>query len=318
MKGSWKVLGFVAALALVAYFAWFAAHAFDVDALKALRYPRVAASMLLAVLLYATIIPVSAVAWQRLVRQQGESWRAWELARIMGLTQLAKYIPGNVAQLVSRAALALRAGMNSRVYAISVLQESVLAVAASLIVGFGMLALSAAGLAQLPSAARGPVVVLGIASAVVVLVLCSFELPARELLVHRRWWVRALGHAGGLPGAAVGLPVLAAYCTNYLIIGIALWIIAQALQLPPSVDFAMLTAAFALSWTLGYFAPGAPAGFGVREGTMFLLMGGVAPDAQLLLLVLLARVMTTLGDGICFAVAWLGARNAGITRTAKP
>ena len=318
MKGLWKVLGLGAALALVAYFAWFAAHAFDVDALKVLRYPRVAAAMLLAVLLYATIIPVSAIAWQRLVRQQGESWRASELAPIMGLTQLAKYIPGNVAQLASRAVLALRAGMSSRVYAISVVQESLLAVVASLIVGLGMLVLSAEGLAQLPAAARGAVVVLGLTSAAVVLVLCSFELPARDLLVHRRWWVRILGHAGGLPGAAVGLPVLAAYCINYLIIGIALWIIAQALQLPPSVDLATLTAAFTLSWTFGYFAPGAPAGIGVREGTMLLLMGGVAPDAQLLLLVLLARVITTLGDGICFAVAWLGTRNAGITRTAKP
>jgi uncharacterized membrane protein YbhN (UPF0104 family) len=318
MKGSWKALGFVATLALVAYFAWFAAHAFDVEALKALRYPRVAAAMLLAVLLYATIIPVSAFAWQRLLRQQGESWRTRELARMMGLTQLAKYIPGNVAQLVSRAALALRAGMNSRVYAISLLQESVLAVAASLIVGFGMLALSASGLAQLPYAARGPVVVLGITSAVVVLVLCSFELPARELRAHRRWWVRAIGHAGGLPGAAVGLPALAAYCINFLVIGLAIWIIAQALQLPTSVDFAMLTAAFALSWTLGYLAPGAPAGIGVRDATMLLLMGSVAADAQLLLLVLLVRIMTTLGDGVCFVVAWLGARNAEITRTAKP
>ena len=69
----------------------------------------------------------------------------------------------------------------------------------------------------------------------------------------------------------------------------------------------LVTAAFALSWLVGFLAPGAPAGLGVREGIMVVLLSGAADNAQLLVFVLLARLVTMLGDACNFLIgsAWL-------------
>src|SRR3546814_13250074 len=73
-----------------------------------------------------------------------------ELTRLISLTQLAKYIPGNIAQHASRAALSLKRGMPIRPYMSSVIQETLLACAARIIVGLILFAprLRASGLAD--------------------------------------------------------------------------------------------------------------------------------------------------------------------------
>jgi len=302
---TWRILGTLAALSLATYFLWFATRAMDASALESLRSARVLAAVTVAALLYALIIPVSAWAWARLLARQGEAWPVARLAGLMGLMQLAKYIPGNVAQHASRAALALRAGMGGRAMAVTVVQETVLATAASLMVGLPALALSAPGLTQLPESARTPMLLAGALLAVAVIVLGSATIPPARLATHRSRWVRSLGAVGGLPGPATTLPAIAAYMANYIVIGLGLWLVARAAALPVQVDLALVTAAFSLAWLLGFLAPGAPAGLGVREGIMLILLAGSASDPELLLFVMLARAVTLLGDGICFVGGWL-------------
>lgn len=301
----WRILGTLAALGLAAYFLWFAARAMDARALESLRSPQVLAAVATAAVLYALIIPISAWAWARLLVRQGETWPVARLAGLMGLMQLAKYIPGNVAQHASRAALAMQAGMGGRPLAVTVVQETVLATAASLMVGLPALALSAPGLTQLPEGAGTPMLVAGAILAVAVVALGSATVPPSRLSSHRSRWMRSLGAAGGLPGPATTLPAIAAYMVNYVVIGLGLWLVARAAGLPVEVDLALVTAAFSLAWLLGFLAPGAPAGLGVREGIMLILLAGSAPDPELLLFVMLARAVTLLGDGLCFVGGWL-------------
>ena len=90
---------------------------------------------MVAGLLYATIIPITGWAWARLLAAQGQVHRPNALALLMARTQLAKYVPGNVAQHAMRMALALRAGIRLPHYLSTVLQETLLAVLASIIVG---------------------------------------------------------------------------------------------------------------------------------------------------------------------------------------
>lgn len=305
MKRLGHILGTLAALALAVYFVWFAVRSMDSQALASLNSPGLLAAVVVASLMYALVIPISAWAWSRLLARQGESWRVGRLAGLMGIMQLAKYVPGNVAQHASRAALALRAGMGGRALAVTVVQETVLATAASLMVGLPALALSAPGLTQIPEAARVPMLVAGALLGLAVLVLGSVTFEPARLSGHRSRWLRALGGAGGLPGPATTLPAIAAYMVNYLVIGLGLWFVARAAVLPAQVDLALVTAAFSLAWLLGFLAPGAPAGLGVREGIMLILLAGAAPDTDLLLFVMLARAVTMLGDGLCFAGGWL-------------
>jgi hypothetical protein len=301
MSRPWRIVTTCLALALVGYFIYFAANALDAGVLMdALSSPRKLAAVLVAAVLYALILPVTAWAWRRLLLVQDERWAMPKLAELLGLTQLAKYVPGNIAQHATRAALCLRAGMGMRPFVTTVSQETILAVAASLLVGVIMLALSKPGFAQLSQSASWSLLAIGIGLCVAVAVLASIRLSPERLLAHPNRLIRVLGNLGGLPGPAATFGALAAYAFNYLMIGLGLFGLARAVGLPADVDFSLVTATFALSWALGFLAPGAPAGLGAREGIMLLLLRGSAPDESLLVFVLLARVVTMSGDALCF------------------
>lgn len=305
MRLAWRTAGWLVAAALVGYFLWFAGNTLDFRGLEAIASPSVIAALLIAASLYATIIPVSAWAWAILLARQGEAWRVSLLAVVLGRVQLAKYLPGNVAQHAGRAMLSLRNGMGGRAFAVTVVQENVLATAASVLVGVLALAISAPGIAQLPDGARSWLLGAGILFAVAVLLLASFDLPPDRLALSPSRFERMLGHLGGLPGGRVVLPALAAYVLNYLVIGLGLWIVARAAGMPAALDLAIVTAVFSLAWLLGFLAPGAPAGLGVREGIMVLLLAGIIPDADALAFVLLARVVTLAGDAIIYLTSLL-------------
>ncbi|WP_158637021.1 lysylphosphatidylglycerol synthase domain-containing protein [Arenimonas daejeonensis] len=293
-------LGWALAAALATYFVWFASRNLDTRTLAMLGSAKVLAAVVAAALLYATIIPVTAWAWVRLLARQDENWRAGQLAVMLGRIQLAKYIPGNVAQHALRATLALQAGMGGRALTVTVVQETVLAIAASVLVGVAALAISAPGLEQLPESSRRWLFSAGIALAVLVLVLSLFDLPPDRLRASRFRLARALAGFGGLPGASTVVPALAAYALNYLVIGVGLWLVARAAGAPTALDLPVATAVFALAWLLGFLAPGAPAGLGMREGIMTLLLAGVVPASDALAFVLLARVVTLVGDALIY------------------
>jgi glycosyltransferase 2 family protein len=59
--------------------------------------------------------------------------------------------------------------------------------------------------------------------------------------------------------------------------------------------------AFASSWILGFVAPGAPAGLGVREAILSAWLTGVLPPTQAVLLIVTLRIATTVGDLANFA-----------------
>ncbi len=293
-------------LLLLGYFIWFAVTAINLHVLRhVFTSPRIMLGVIAAALLYALIIPISALAWRQLLIVQGEDWKVISLARFLGLSQLAKYIPGNIAQHAARVGLCLRAGMKTRAIFASTTQELLLSVGASFAVGLVMFSLSpfTLGIDHLSISMRHTFVIFAVCVALGVLLIASFKLDPVSFSEHPCSVLRLLARIGGLPGPKATLIALIAYMSNYLFIGFGLWLIACAIDAPVAMGFTTVTAVFALSWILGFLAPGAPAGLGAREGVMLLLLQGSAPAETLLVFVVLARAMTILGDGICFGVA---------------
>lgn len=313
-----RYLGYLLAAVLAGYFLWIVGRTLDRSLLAALAQPAILASIVVAALLYALIIPITAWAWTQLLARQGERWRWQPLAILMGCVQLAKYIPGNVAQHAGRAILAMRAGMGGRVLTVTVLQETLLAVAASFLVGAVMLALSAPVLAQVPVESRIWLLAVAVAVGTGALALAVFDLPPKELQASPSRVARLLGMLGGFPGPSVVMKAMLAYSINYVLIGLGLWLVARAAGLPAILDFPLVTAVFALSWLLGFLAPGMPAGLGVREGIMLLLLSGVVAGPEAIGFVLLARVVTMLGDGICYLASWFAPGSLGPAKGEGP
>lgn len=307
MTHPWRALGYLAAAVLAGYFAWFLAGSIDMAMLESAMSPKLVAALALSAVMYASIIPITGWAWRRLLSGQGERWRISWLTALLAATQLAKYVPGNIAQHASRAALAMRGGMAGRSLVSTVAQETILAAAASVVVGVLMYAISAPGAGRLPDDARAGLLWVGPLLGLACVALASVRISPQHASASPHRLIRLLGRMGGLPGARVALPAFAAYALNYLLIGIGLWVVARASGMPSALDLPLVTAAFALSWLVGFLAPGAPAGLGVREGIMVVLLSGAADNAQLLVFVLLARLVTMLGDACNFLIgsAWL-------------
>jgi glycosyltransferase 2 family protein len=296
MRQALQWAGYAGAAIMAGYFVWFAARTLQLHDLRALLAASTAGAMLLTACLYSSIIAFSAAAWSILLRRQGAVFATRDLAAIIGVAQLAKYVPGGFAQPVSRAVLALRYGMALKVFTISVLQESLLTVGASVMVGF-LLSRPAWGVAGIPAAYNDVILM-----ATVGTVVGSIFLALGSTLLPAKWRSGpVLSQMGGRGLGATGTVLaLALYSLNYLAIGLGVWAI--ALTLGVDAGYFMLTAAFSLAWVIGFVIPGTPAGLGVRESVMVLLLSASLPQHAILQLVIATRLATLFGDAICFAI----------------
>ena len=299
----YRSIGLIVGVIAMVFFVVYAAEILRGEDLS--RYTTFSAMLgiVIAAFVYALIIPISAWAWGKLLSDAGtpRSWR--ELGMIMAITQMAKYLPGNIGQHIGRAAMSLSRGIGTRPFAVTVLIETVLALFAALLVGLVGAGLSQTGLVTL---FRGSEVVLALA----VGVGCAMMLG---LGVSRRWLPYLLRRYAPvyadmqwlicLPRRTTLFLSLAAYSLNYILIGAGLVIMAR-LILPEVTthDAMLLTSSFALAWVAGFFTPGAPAGLGVREVIMLGMISANYSGSDGILLILALRISTTLGDGLCFLI----------------
>jgi hypothetical protein len=64
-----------------------------------------------------------------------------------------------------------------------------------------------------------------------------------------------------------------------------------------------LAGAFVIAWLIGLVTPGAPAGVGVREAVVAIMLSNTLPMQDILLAVMLGRLVTVLGDVLFCAFA---------------
>jgi hypothetical protein len=62
--------------------------------------------------------------------------------------------------------------------------------------------------------------------------------------------------------------------------------------------------AYVVAWLAGLVTPGAPAGVGVREMLLLLFLKGLVSEIDLLLVVLLGRLVSVVGDLLFFLAAF--------------
>lgn len=291
-------LGLVATVAFVIY-AVRTLHGQDLS-----RYLSITAIIGIAVAAigYSLIIPLSALAWRRLLADMAvnKSWS--ELCIIMSVTQLAKYIPGNVGQHVSRAAMSVSRGIPLRPYGISVLSEMVLAAIAASITGLLGCGLSGMSGKLLKTHGATALTFAAISASVFVLVLVIARRILPRLLRRLASGQQPSDQQVVLPSNGALAYALSVYVLNYVVFGTGITAMVILLLPGQPAQWLLLTGCFALAWVVGFFAPGAPAGMGVREGLMLGLLQFSYSQPDALLIVIALRIATTMGDVLCFAV----------------
>jgi hypothetical protein len=300
-------LGGLLALGAGLYFIRYAEKALIGKDLSGLMDGKVMLAAALLTALYVLLIPTTALAWTWLLHAMQQPARYSRMLPIMATTQFGKYLPGNVAQHIGRIALARTAGVSLPAALFSVAYEMLLMlVACAHISALTLLWAPPTILSHWKiSEYRLPLLIVVTLGAIVALLLAP-----RMASWLARYRASRRGDPDYVPpklhlNATTALACYAVYTLNFCLIGGGLWLLAHALPASsgttaPSAVF--LTGAFASSWILGFIAPGAPAGLGIREAILSAWLIGSLPPAQIVLLVVALRIATTLGD--LFNFAW--------------
>lgn len=266
----------------------------------------------LALLTLAAYFALGAEAWRRLVVALGGELGYRGAFHTLYYANVAKYLPGSVWSLVGRVVLCRRLGVSSFVASAALLMDAVCQVVAGVIVGLVALPTFAASgplgerAALIPLAAALVAVVIGMHPAVL-----NAALTAAEQLLARLGRPRALPRVPYRYGFV--LAMLLFYTFNWAVLGLGFALLGQALSPVPLAagQLLMLAGAFTIAWNVGVFALFAPAGLGVREAAIAILLASAFPSGWPALLALAARVWIVLGEALAFGVAALWAPRAG-------
>ncbi|MEM1411530.1 MAG: hypothetical protein AAGH19_04155 [Pseudomonadota bacterium] len=250
-----------------------------------------------AMALYAAANQFLAISWHRLLGLFDVTRTlSFSSARsIYARSQMAKYLPGNVLHLASRHVLLRERGYGHTVLLATAIHEMAgLMAAASLI---AVLAFTILGIVLAS---------LGVWTLLLPIAVAGAFLVGHRLII-RFGWLPELPTATSSQMMELRLAsVLLSYLGFFVLAGLALTLVARGIG-GPLLGHAMTTSfvVFAISWMAGFLTPGAPSGIGVREAVIVTLLDGVFPPAQALLMALVFRGVTVLGDLLFLALSAL-------------
>lgn len=227
-----------------------------------------------------------------------------QVLQISFVSQIAKYIPGNIAHQVGKLVLCKRAGMSTYKVSVSIVADIFATVLAAALVGLGALVANPGMLTTLaPGLMTGfELSSSGTALAVSVLVLVAF--------VVYFLYVRILSVVTTYLELTYLLALLLSVL-NFIVLGLSFTLGAALLGVPLVDRLLLAVAVFAAAWLFGFLLPGAPGGLGVREASLVIVLGPVWGQEAVLMLALLHRFSSILSDLSMFVIGWLLFRKSG-------
>ena len=238
----------------------------------------------------------SAFCWRALLRSLGSDLPRDQAVRVFFLGQLGKYLPGNVFAVVAQAELARAYGVaRSRVVTAGLVFLALLA-ATGLGTALVLLPLSS------PDALHKdrwlflllPILVVALHPKVL------SALIVRALRVARRAPLEeALRGSDILQATGWALGMWACYGLHLVPL-----VLAQPHR-PVGSLLVLTTGGYALAWTAGLLVVVAPAGAGVREAVLVLVLASVAGSSEVLAVALVSRAVQTLGDLVWALLGYL-------------
>ncbi len=236
-------------------------------------------------------------AW-RILLQSGEVFLSYSQAyAILGISQMGKYLPGNVFHYVGRAAMGLKQGIPAATLAVSVWVESLLVLVAATVLILAGALVDDDVKAWLVNNVQGlPFQMLWLVFGLLLAIVAGWFVFRNKLL-----WLR--GYKNFLKPTLL-CKVLSYYLLIFVVYGIIVKLIPIALWgHDSSVSFSQAIWRFALCWVAGYIVPGAPAGLGVREALFIKLFAPELGEGIAACVALVFRLITTVGDIVTFVIA---------------
>ncbi len=305
----WRSLSAVLTLVALGFVAW-KIHEAGLGSPTVWTQPELWASIILGGLAYAVALSLVAAGWSVLVRSASPdgSLPVRSALSIYAISQLFKYLPTNTLHYVGRHAALRRLGIAHSAAALGGLGEIVLIVPASLLVTL---------IAGQTAFSRLDGRIGGLSLAVAALLV--FGALALHLIIPRLARIprtAALAQALGSRRLRVAAIVaFASYSLFFIVSGAIFAIVACQLGDWRAEDAMLLGTIWTGSWALGFVAPGAPAGIGVREAILIAGLAAAGHPADAAQIAIAMRLVTLLGD---LGFAGIGILTGRDTRTVSP
>ncbi len=237
---------------------------------------------------------VRPLGWARLIRGFGHDLPYWDIYRVYRKSEASRYVPGGVWQFASRIYLTRRHGVGAAPCLAATLLDMALAALAAMV--------PAAWLAGSASTSLGTwqrSVLLAFP-----IVACAFVYP--KVL---NAWAEPVARWLGQPyqrleiGARQMFAIWAMYVGASTLLGFAMACFARALL--PAISggqFAYIAGCYVLAWVAALLTMVAPAGMGIREGILGILLAQALAAGTAMTLAVAMRLWA-----VCMELAWLGA-----------
>ena len=237
-------------------------------------------SVWLKIILYSALYGganiLLALAWRFLSRHFGANLSITQAVSIYGITQLAKYVPGNIFHFAGRQAMSMAAGLPGWAIAKSALWELAI--------------LSLAGTTFFILAA--PLFVDAISTGTSIFLYLSV---LGVILLFSKLFNKT--------------KIAIAFLLYSIFLAVSGYIFLACIQftyhaLHPSLSVSIsIISAFIIAWLAGLITPGSPAGIGIRELVVVFLLKSLVPESDLLIAVISSRIVTIFGDLLFFLYA---------------
>jgi glycosyltransferase 2 family protein len=233
----------------------------------------------IVLLIYALLIE----GWRRVLGAWDSHLPFSQASRIWFLSNLGKYVPGNIWSLTAMGVMARNRGLS----AVAAAGSSVIMQTVSLATGTGIVMVTGATLLGQPLLVGASVLIL------VVVLLCApgFRPPLTV-------WVGSLIGRDIAPPSVPATSIWTAAVAStlsWLLYGFAFQLFVRGLLGTAPGEISSYIAVFTAAYILGFISPIAPAGLGVRELTLaaFMTQLGLANEADAALVAIAARLWLT-------------------------
>lgn len=231
------------------------------------------ALLLILTICYSMAGILLALAWRNLLRYSNISiqrrWAIWAY----GISQLAKYLPGNIFHLVSRQTIGAGVGLPTWPLAKATIWEA------------------------------GTITLTG--SLYILLILPIF-FPSVSQPIASLLFLTALLFGVFFIQRSVSTSLALAVFQYAVFLGLSGLIFLAVLALSQtrfSANIPLICGAYVTAWLVGLVTPGAPAGAGIRELVLYGLLHTLITKEEIVVAILLARMVTVVGDLFFYLIA---------------
>lgn len=235
---------------------------------------------------------VRPLGWTRLIRGFGHDLPYWDVYRVYRKSEASRYVPGGVWQFASRIYLTRRYGVGAATCLAATLLDMTLAALAALVPAAWLAGSASTSLGTWQRSA-----------------LMAFPLFACTVIYPKvlNAWAPTVARILKQPyqhlemSAGQIFSIFASYVAASTLLGFAMAVLARSLL--PSIDGAQLTymaGCYILAWVAALLTMVAPAGMGVREGILGILLAQASAVGTAMTLAVAMRLWA-----VCMELAWL-------------